>query len=183
MTDEIKAIFFDRDGTLNYDPGYVHRIEDFKLLPGVVEGLRLLKDEFSFFIITNQSGIGKGFYRYEEFKKFNDHLVNILRKKGIEIKETFHCPHKKEENCNCRKPKLGSIEYFTREYNINLKDSWMIGDHPSDVLLGVNAGFKAIYLLTGHGEKHKHELEEKNIEPTYIADNFLDAVRFIREFI
>lgn len=179
----MKAIFLDRDGTLNYDPGYVYKIQDFELLPGVIEGLNRLKDEFSFFIITNQSGIGKGFYQYEDFEKFNNYLVSHLRKKEIEIKETFCCPHTAEENCDCRKPKLKSIKYFKKKYNIDLNESWMIGDHPSDVLLGLNAHFKAIYLLTGHGKKHRNELEEENINPTYIAKDFLDAIRFIQNSI
>jgi D-glycero-D-manno-heptose 1,7-bisphosphate phosphatase len=176
----MKAIFLDRDGTLNYDPGYVYKVEDFELLPGVVEGLRLLRREFLFFIITNQSGIGKGLYKYNDFQKFNNHLVTHLKKEGIEIQETFCCPHTAEENCDCRKPKIKSIKYLSNKYDVDLEKSWMIGDHPSDVLLGLNVNSKAIYLLTGHGEKHKHELKEKNIKPTYIAEDFLDAIHFIQ---
>src|SRR3989338_7826768 len=98
-----KAVILDRDGVLNKDPGYVHKIEDFGLYPDVMAALKLLKG-FNLFIITNQSGIGRGFYTEEDFHKFNDHLISKLTKEGIEIKETFYCPHHPDEECSCRKP-------------------------------------------------------------------------------
>ncbi len=175
-----KAIILDRDGTLNKDRGYVHKIDDFELLPGIIEGLTLLKNDYLFFIITNQSGIGKDYYSIEDFWKFNNHLTSVLKKKGITIEKTYFCPHKKEDNCDCRKPKTKFIKEILSLYIIDLNNSWVIGDHPSDILLGVNGGLKTIYLLTGHGNKHAKELKEKKIKPTFVANNFLDAARYIK---
>ena len=180
---ENKAIFLDRDGTLSKDFGYVHKIEDFELLPGVIEGLDLLQDEFIFIIITNQSGIGRGYYTVDDFQAFNNLLITTLAKEGIEIKKTYFCPHLKDENCNCRKPKTKHINQAASEFNIDLKTSWMIGDHPSDVLLGNNSGCNTVFLLTGHGMEHYHELEEKKFNPTIIAEDFLTAAKRIKEFI
>jgi len=175
-----KAIILDRDGTLNRDKGYVHKINNFELLPGVIEGLSLLKENYMFFIITNQSGIGKGYYSIEDFWKFNNHLTSVLQKKNITIEKTYFCPHIEEDNCDCRKPKTKFLKEIHSHYNIDLYNSWVIGDHPSDVLLGINSGLDTIYLLTGHGNKHAKELEEKKIKPTFIANNFLDAARYIK---
>ena len=85
-----KAIFLDRDGTLNEDTLYPHKIEHFKLLPGVIEGLKKLSKDYIFIIITNQSGIGRGIYTEEDFHRFNNHLVSKLKKEGIEIKKTYY---------------------------------------------------------------------------------------------
>jgi D-glycero-D-manno-heptose 1,7-bisphosphate phosphatase len=171
-----KAIFLDRDGVLNYDPGYVHKIEDFKLLPGVIEGLKLLKG-FKFIIITNQSGIGRGYYTEEHFHEFNDHLVAELSKNGIKIEQTYFCPHHPDHKCDCRKPSTKLLKQAAEEFDIDLDQSWVIGDHPHDVKMGKVAGCKAIYMLTGHGEKHRAELGD--IEPDFTAKNFLEAVNFI----
>ncbi|MBW2981199.1 HAD family hydrolase [Candidatus Woesearchaeota archaeon] len=171
-----KVIFFDRDGVLNEDPGYVHKVEDFKLLPGVVEGLKLLKD-FKFILITNQSGIGRGYYTIEDFHKFNNHLVGELKKEGIDIERTYCCPHHPDDKCDCRKPNIKFIEEAKREFDIDLSKSWVVGDHPHDIKMGIVAGCKTIYMLTGHGEKHKDELGD--IKPDFIAKEFLEAVQFI----
>ncbi|TFG09111.1 MAG: HAD-IIIA family hydrolase [Promethearchaeota archaeon] len=179
----VKAIFLDRDGTLNEDKGYVHKVEDFALLPGVIEGLKLLKNEFIFIIITNQSGIGRGYYTVDDLHAFNKLLIEALDKEAIEIKKLFFCPHIPEDKCECRKPNTHFIDLSTNEYNIDLKNSWVIGDHPSDASLGINAGCNTAYLLTGHGPEHYEELEEKNINPTIIAKDFLSAAKKILEFL
>ncbi|TXT63200.1 MAG: D-glycero-alpha-D-manno-heptose-1,7-bisphosphate 7-phosphatase (modular protein) [Promethearchaeota archaeon] len=176
-----KVVFLDRDGTLNKDEGYVHKVEDFELLPGVIQGLQLLKQDYLFFIITNQSGIGKKYYTEEEFREFNNRVILELKKNDIEIENTYFCPHVVEDNCVCRKPKTKFIQEITSIYDIDLENSWMIGDHPSDILFGMNAGCKTIYLLTGHGEKHFEELDENNIKPTYIARSFMEAAHFIKD--
>ena len=174
-----KAILLDRDGTLIEDKNFAYKVEDFELLPGVIEGLKLLQRDFLLFIITNQSGIGRGYYSKSDFFKFNNHLIEVLEKNQIRIEETFYCPHIKEENCECRKPKIKYIKEIVESWDIDIKKSWMVGDHPSDILFGINGGFKTVYMITGHGEKHLRDLEVKGIIPTLVHSNFLEAVEEI----
>ena len=178
-----KAIFLDRDGTLIEDKNYVYKIEDFELLPGVIDGLKLLQTNFIFIIITNQSGIGRGYYTENDFFNFNNHLINVLKEQGIKIEKTYFCPHRKENNCECRKPKTKFIDDAVSKYNIDVKESWMIGDHPSDILFGINTGCKTVFLLTGHGKSHLQDLEKNNIQPTLVSKDFLSAVRELRKLI
>ena len=175
----VKACFLDRDGTLNVDTMYPHKPADFKLLPGVIEGLKKLKDEFIFIIITNQSGIGRGIFTKEDMDIFNKKLIDELKKEGIEIKKIYHCPHTPEQLCECRKPSDKYIKDAEKEFSIDLKNSWAVGDHPHDAEMGIKAGIKSIYLLTGHGAKHKEDLKKNNINPDFIAKDFLQAAEFI----
>lgn len=174
-----KAIILDRDGTLIEDKDYAYKVEDFELLPGVIEGLRLLSNLFLLFIVTNQSGIGRGYYTIQDFHNFNNHLLKILKKENITILKTYFCPHLKEDNCECRKPKTKFIKEIIAEFNVDINKSWMIGDHPSDIEFGINAGCKTIFLTTGHGDKHIDELETLGIKPTMICNNFLEAAKQI----
>ncbi|TXT60364.1 MAG: D-glycero-alpha-D-manno-heptose-1,7-bisphosphate 7-phosphatase [Promethearchaeota archaeon] len=177
-----KAIILDRDGTLNWDPGYVHKVEDFAFLPGVIEALNLLKHEYLFFIISNQSGIGRGLYEEEDFWKFTNHLILKLEEEEIHIEKVFFCPHHPDVDCDCRKPNTKFMDEILTEYDLNIEESWMIGDHPSDVEFGINAGLNTVFLLSGHGEKHKHRLTQKKIEPTLIAKDLLSAAHKIRSY-
>ena len=181
MKEKNKAVFLDRDGTLNHDEGYVFKVEDFELLPGVIEGLKRLSEDFTLFIITNQPGIGKNYYTEEDLHKFNRRLEEELGKEGIEIKKIYFCPHTSEDNCDCRKPNTKNIKKAKEEFDIDLSRSWMIGDHPSDALLGIRAGCRTVYLLTGHGRNHADQLAEKGIEPEFIANNFIEAAEYIVE--
>lgn len=167
------AIFIDRDGVIIDDPGFVHKIEDFKFLPNAVEGLKLLKN-YKLFIITNQSGIGRGIYKTEDFIVFNNHLIKELEKQDIKIEKTYHCPHKPDDNCECRKPKIKHLKEAEEEFKINLSESVVIGDRKSDVEMGKNAGCITIHVLTGDGEKHKD-----NVSPDYSAKDLLDAAKWI----
>jgi histidinol-phosphate phosphatase family protein len=175
-----KVIVLDRDGTLTKDQhGYTYKTEDFELLPGVIEGLKKLSKEFIFVIITNQSGIGRGIHTEKDMHKFNQKLVNELKKENIEIKKIYHCPHTPEQSCDCRKPSIKYIKEAEKEFSIDLKNSWVIGDHPHDIDMGIKAGCKNIYLLTGHGKKHFDELKKNNIKPNYVAENFSEVTEFI----
>ncbi len=171
-----RVVFLDRDGVINVDEGYTYKTEGLRFYPDVFEALDLLKDEYMFFIVTNQSGINLGYYSYEEFEKFNNTIVNVLRKKGIEIKKTYCCPHKRDENCDCRKPSPKFALEAKEEFDLDLSKSYMIGDHPSDVGFGKNAGCKTIYLITGHGRKHIDDIKDK---PDFLADSLLSAAKWI----
>jgi D-glycero-D-manno-heptose 1,7-bisphosphate phosphatase len=172
-----KAVFLDRDGTLIEDWGYAHRIEDLQFLPGVIEGLKRLQERFLFFIITNQSGIARGLYTIDDFHTFHNYFLHHLRCHGIEIERTYFCPH--IGGCDCKKPSTKFIDEAIRLHGIESRDSWVIGDHPSDITMGRNARCNTVYLLTGHGRKHLSELEEKEVRPTIIVNDFSSAVEFI----
>ncbi len=172
-----KAVFLDRDGVINEDKGYVHRVEELVLLPGVIEGLKRLQTMgFMLFIVTNQSGIGRGYFTFEDFKRFQEELLGILEEKGIRIEKTYVCPHSPEESCGCRKPNTKHVEDAAAEYGIDLSASYVIGDHASDIELGKRAGLTTIHLLTGHGRKHGpvHEAD-------HVAESFLDAVEWVEQ--
>jgi len=174
-----KAIILDRDGVLIEDKNYSYEIEDLEVLPGVIEGLKQIEEDYFFFIVTNQSGIGKGYYTLEDFHKYNNHLISILDDNSIKIEKTFYCPHIKEDKCDCRKPNPKFINEIANQWDVDLEYSWMIGDHPSDISFGINGGCKTVYMVTGHGEKHKRDLEIKKIIPTLVHSNFLEATKEI----
>jgi len=176
-----KAIYLDKNGTIvnDPDPGYVHKIKDFKLLPGVVQGLKKLSSNFIFIVITNQSGISRGIHSEGDMHKFDNVLISKLKKEGIEIKKIYYCPHTPEDLCKCRKPHTKYIKEAEKEFNIDIKNSWVIGDHPHDAEMGIKNGCKSVYLLTGHGSKHIKDLESRNINPTFVANDFLEAAEFI----
>lgn len=175
----VKAIFLDRDGTINADTMYPHKKEDFEMLPGVTEGLKRLKKEFIFIVITNQSGIGRGIYTEKEMHNFNKILVDELESDGIEIKRIYHCPHTPDDLCECRKPSDKYINDAKKEFGIDIKRSWAVGDHPHDVEMGKKAGCRAVYLLTGHGKKHFDDLKKNGIKPDFIAKDFTEAAEYI----
>ncbi|MBI2658056.1 HAD family hydrolase [Candidatus Woesearchaeota archaeon] len=170
-----KAVFIDRDGCIAEDIGFVHKIKNFKLIPNAVEGLRLLKN-YKLIIVTNQSGIGRGYFRFEDFLQYNNRVVEELRKNGIKIEKTYVCPHAPDDNCECRKPKTKFLKDAEKELGIDLSKSFMIGDKKIDVEMGRNAGCKSILVLTGNGLK-----EKENAEADYFADDLLDAAKWIKE--
>lgn len=135
-----KAIFLDRDGTINVDKDYLSKIEDFEYLPGAIEGLKLLQDVgYKLIIITNQSGIARGYYTEDDFLKLNDWMIQDLKNCGVEISKVYYCPHHPEGiinkyriDCDCRKPKLGMYQKAIVDFGIDLSKSWAIGDKIRD---------------------------------------------------
>ncbi|OMH40121.1 D-glycero-alpha-D-manno-heptose-1,7-bisphosphate 7-phosphatase [Desulfurobacterium indicum] len=143
-----RAIFLDRDNTLIEDDGYIHEPEKVKLLPGVGEGLKLLKDAgFLLIVISNQSGIGRGYFKEEDFHAVNKKLNQLLKHYNVQIDDFFFCPHKPDEGCSCRKPEIGLFLRAAEKWNINLKESFMVGDKISDIEAGNRAGCKKSYLM------------------------------------
>ena len=142
-----KVIFLDRDGTINKDYGYVYKTEDLVFLPGVVEGLKLLQDNgYMLIIITNQSGISRKYFSIDEYNIFNSHLINELKKYNIEIKDVYMCPHRDEDNCECRKPKTKLFLDAIKKYNIDLDNSYAIGDKERDLAICNETSIKGILL-------------------------------------
>lgn len=155
--EKIKVLFLDRDGVINYDPGYVYRIEDFEFMPGIFEALAgFMALGYEIFVVTNQSGIGRGYYSEDDFAKLSKYMIDEFKSYGVEIKKIYHCPHTPSDDCNCRKPKPGMILQALDEFNISLKDSLMIGDKPSDLESARRAGVESGYLI---GDEFKSVLE------------------------
>ena len=141
-------VFLDRDGTLVRDPGYVHRLEDYSLLPGVVTGLRLLRTAgFHLAIVTNQSGIARGFYRESNFSEFQAHLEADLARQGVRIAGSFFCPHLPEVGCDCRKPAPGMLFAARDQLAADLSASFVIGNHWTDVETAQAAGCAGAVLI------------------------------------
>ncbi len=169
------AIFLDRDGTIIEDRGYIKDPLDMVFYPESFRALKLLQEYFLLFIITNQPGVSKGLITEKDVRVVNDYLIESLKARGIVIYDIFYCPHMTEDNCACKKPSPFFIHKAARMYNLNLAESYIIGDHPSDVLCGINAGITPYYLLTGHGVKHRNELPDG----ITVFDNILEATENI----
>ncbi|WP_157267754.1 D-glycero-alpha-D-manno-heptose-1,7-bisphosphate 7-phosphatase [Azohydromonas aeria] len=152
------AAFLDRDGVINEDRGYVHRAEDFHLLPGVVEALRLLGREHALVVVTNQSGIARGYYTEAQHHALGEHLRALLRPHGVQIEAIYHCPHHPEAalaqwrlDCDCRKPAPGMLLRAAAELGLDLRASLLAGDRASDVAAGRAAGVGRCFLIAPAG--------------------------------
>lgn len=143
-----KAIFLDRDGVINLDKAYVSKIEDFEFCEGVFEALTHFQNlGYLLIIVTNQSGISRGYYTEEDFQKLTDWMRKELLHVRIKIDAVYHCPHAPEANCACRKPQSGMFLKAIEDFNIDVKQSWMIGDKPSDIEAALGAGILNTILL------------------------------------
>lgn len=148
----MRAVFLDRDGTLNKAPpqgGYIQAWEDFEFLPGAVEGIRKLNEaKISVYIVTNQSCINRGIISENTLNRIHLKMEGALLQKGAHVDGIYYCPHRPDENCGCRKPKPGLLNKAAAESNIDLSKSVMVGDSEKDILAGKAAGCKTV--LLGH---------------------------------
>jgi histidinol-phosphate phosphatase family protein len=176
-----RAVLIDRDGTLNEDTGYINDPDDVKLLPGAAEAIKLLKGAgLKVIVITNQSGVGRGYITPDQLAKVNARLVELLKKEGAPIDGIYFCPHlpphEQTGGCDCRKPKPGMARRAASEHALDLKASFVIGDKSADVGLARNIGAKAVLVLTGYGS----EVAGKNeCSPDFVANGVLEAARWI----
>ena len=149
-----KCVFLDRDGVINQDPPhYVHKIEDMVILPRVGEAIRLLNDKGYFVIVvSNQSGVGRGRYTERDVDIFHKEMeMRLYIKDHARITKFYYCPHKPEDNCECRKPLPGMLLQASNQFAIDLSESWLIGDKRTDCEAADAAGVRSILVLTGHG--------------------------------
>ena len=174
-----KAIFLDRDGTICEDVNYLARPEQLKLFPFAAQAVRLLNENgFIVILITNQSGIARGFFDENALREIHEKLVSELAEQNAKLDAIYFCPHNSVDNCACRKPKTGMIEQAAKDFSIDLKNSWMIGDKRIDVETGFRAGTKTALVLTGYGQKDIQQLERK---PDIIAESLFETVEKIIE--
>lgn len=169
-----KTVFIDRDGTLIEEVNFLSRIEDLRFFPWTVEAIAILKENgFLVIVITNQSGIGRKIFEESAMHEIHEKIQEELTEK---LDEFYFCPHLPDEGCLCRKPNLGMIEAARAHFEIDLENSWVIGDKAIDIETGFNAGIKTALVLTGYGQRALETLEGK---PDVVAENLLEAVRQI----
>jgi D-glycero-D-manno-heptose 1,7-bisphosphate phosphatase len=171
----MKAVFLDRDGTVIVDPPdeRVDRIDKIKLFPDTLEALKKLATlDYGIIFITDQAGIAEGRIDEAEFQRIHSLVLEMLVPSGIKILKTYMCPHSPEDNCECRKPKPTMILQAAKDFDIDLANSWMIGDHESDIQAGLRAGTKTILVKTAN-------VPEDSPDATYTASNLLDAINLI----
>ncbi|MCD4758876.1 MAG: D-glycero-beta-D-manno-heptose 1,7-bisphosphate 7-phosphatase [Arcobacteraceae bacterium] len=172
-----KVVFLDRDGVINIEKDYLYKIEDFEFIDGVFSSLQYLQTlGFKFIIITNQSGIGRGYYTLEQYNILTLWMKEQFKQQGIDIVEVYCCPHAPDKNCSCRKPNIGMIEQASKILNIDYKNSWLIGDKSSDIQTAINANIKnTIQVRSGH------KFDENNSKADYIVDSMKDIPNIIKE--
>jgi heptosyltransferase-2 len=182
------AVFLDRDGTINEEVGYLSCVQDLKLIPGAAESVRLLNQHgLKAVIISNQSGVARGFLSESRVEEIHGRLAGLLEEKGAYLDGIYFCPHHPEIGeapyralCDCRKPKAGMLRKAARDLNLDLLGSYVIGDHLSDVALGKNVGMKSILVQTGHGRGQSEQISPNvGPHPDLISGDVYQAVQWI----
>lgn len=180
-----KAVFIDRDGTINVEKGYVHKVEDFELIPGAEEALQLLtKAGIKIYIVTNQAGIAKGLFTEADFHRLTDYMLDCFSKNSIKIERVLYCPHHPEGiipqyaiHCQCRKPKTFLLKNIIDEQHYKIDELALVGDKKSDIDAGGALGLDTYLVLTGYGKEHR-----SLANPTFIIqDIYHAAVHIVRQ--
>lgn len=172
----MKIALLDRDGTIIKDPldERVDREQKIELFPDSINALKYLKDNnFKVIIITNQAGISEARINNEDFNRIHAKVLEMLSPSGVEILKTFMCPHGPNDGCVCRKPKPKMLLDAAKEFNLNLAQTYMVGDNISDIEAGINAGTKTILVETATNKRVVAE------QATFTAHTLLDAVKYI----
>ena len=173
-----KAIFLDRDGTINVEKDYIYKSEDLVFEEGTIEALKTFKNlGYILIVVSNQSGIARGYFTEEDLNIFNNNMNEILKKNGVEITEFYCCPHhldgigEYKKVCECRKPNNKMIEDAIKKYNIDREKSYMIGDKTSDIGAGIKSNLKTVLVKTGYGLKDMEKIDKNE---TLVCENLKD---------
>lgn len=182
------AVFLDRDGTLIPDSGYLNRASQVKLYRGTAEALRLLRRAgYYVFVVTNQSGVARGYFSESAVKAVHRKLLALLRAKGAKVDAIFYCPHYPggkvktlAKVCDCRKPKTGMVKQALRKYPVDLKRSFAVGDKIDDLQLARNAKLAGGILVgTGKGRESQMEIKGTPLAKCKVVSNVLMAAKYI----
>jgi len=173
------AIFLDRDGTILNERGYLGDPRQIHFYSFAFEALRKLRQAgYKLVVITNQSGIGRGYFSEATLKKVHQRFLALLKKKGVRIDGIYYCPHTPEAGCRCRKPKPYLVKQATKKMGLQLKTSYVIGDQARDIELAERAGARGVLVLTGAGRTTRRS---KGKDAAYVATNLLSAAKWITE--
>ena len=173
-----RAVFVDRDGTLAPDVNYCLRPDDFNLFPEA-QAIKMLNDaKFKVIVITNQSGIARGYFTDDILTKIHQKMRNELKKNGAYLDAIYYCPHHPNDKCKCRKPGTVLFEKAAIDFNIDLSHSFVIGDRDVDIRAGKAIGAKRILVTTG-----PVKVTTSAFKPDYVAENLLDAAQWIEKTV
>jgi len=179
-----KAIFLDRDGTINVEKDYIYKSEDLIFEEGTIEALKTFKNlGYILIVVSNQSGIARGYFTEEDLNIFNNNMNEILKKNGVEITEFYCCPHHPDgigeykKVCECRKPNNKMIEDAIKKYNIDREKSYMIGDKTSDIGAGLKSNLKTVLVKTGYGLKDMEKIDKNE---TLVCENLKDFSEILK---
>ena len=181
-----RAVFLDRDGTINIEKDYLHRAEEFAFIPGAPEAIKRLKDAgFLVIVVTNQAGVARGYYDEQAVAALHEHIQQLLAEYGTRIDAFYHCPHHPTEgvgdyrvDCDCRKGSPGMLLQAAREHDIDLDRSFIVGDKSADVEAGIKAGCQPILVRTGYGSTEEPRVA-KQFPGTTVCTDLAAAVEFI----
>jgi D,D-heptose 1,7-bisphosphate phosphatase len=185
------AVFLDRDGTINEEVGYLDSIDKLNLFAYTAEAIRLInKSGMKAVVITNQSGVAKGYFTEDFVRTVHERIQEMLRERGAFIDAFYYCPHHQTEgigvylqSCACRKPEAGMLIEASKELDIDLRRSYTVGDMLKDIQVARTVGAKGILVKTGYGintiEKNLTSASPEICQPSYIAEDILDAVKWI----
>ncbi len=188
MTSKRVAVFLDRDGTINEQMGYINHISRFVLLPGVGRAIRQLNENgLPVVVVTNQSGLARGYFPEELLVQVHEKMTRQLAEQGAHLDGLYICPHHpeaKEEKyrqaCTCRKPGTGLLEQAAEELNLDLENSFMVGDRWSDLKCGAAVGATPVLVLTGYGRgDHAYIGPHQQVQPAMVAEDLEQAVQWI----
>lgn len=173
------AVFLDRDGTLIEERNYLSQPSQVALFPETIDALKKLK-EFGFMLVmvTNQSGVGRGYFSAQDLDEVHRHIAHLLMEKNVELDAIYICPHTPNDRCSCRKPEPGLAIKASEELDIDLSRSYMIGDKPADIGLATAIGAVPVLVRTGYGKKFQNDPETVRAAG-YVADHLLDAASWI----
>ena len=172
----IKTIFLDRDGVINKEVNYLHKIDSFKFIDGVFDAcLYFQKLDYKIVIITNQSGIARGFYTERDFQILSQWMLGKFRDKDIKILDVYYCPHGPESNCKCRKPKPGMLLEAKDKHDTDMERSWMIGDNEIDIQAANAAGISNTILV-----RSGHLIDEFNSNSKFTIDSIKQSKEIIK---
>jgi D-glycero-D-manno-heptose 1,7-bisphosphate phosphatase len=182
------AVFIDRDGTISEEVGYVNHPSRFQVFPYSAEAIRTLNtNDWLAILVTNQAGVARGYFAEEVIGKVHEQLKLSLAEENARLDGVYYCAHHPSVgeppyrlDCDCRKPKPGLIQRASADFDIDLDNSWMVGDRYSDIELANNAGLKSAFVLSGYGRgEWEYQSSSWKLQPDLICENLLDAVRSI----
>jgi D-glycero-D-manno-heptose 1,7-bisphosphate phosphatase len=175
------AVFLDRDGTIAEEVGYLNHVSRFRMFSFAAEAIRRLNEaKYPAIVITNQSGVGRGYFPDSLVRDVHDLMTAQLAEQGARVDALYYCPHKGDDGCACRKPKPGMLERAAREHCLDLRRSFVVGDRHGDIELAHRVGARAILVRTGYGEGEiQWHSADWQAPPDFIAANLADAVDWI----